>query len=80
MALPSAVAYDNVDGQVKVFIFVESTMGQLYRLNEEDEKGNQTFKLNFTPNKAGTWRAVYVARDSVGNQTINIYEFQVKNA
>ena len=80
MTLPSAVAYDNVDGQVKVFIFVESTMGQLYRLNEEDEKGNQTFKLSFTPNKAGVWRAVYVARDSVGNQTIEIYEFQVKNA
>lgn len=80
MAIPMAAAYDNVDGQVKVNIFVESTMGQLYLLNETDEKGNVTYKTNFTPNKAGTWRIVYIARDKVGNQAIDIYEFQVKNA
>lgn len=78
MTIPMAVAYDNVDGQVKVNIFVESTMGQLYLLNETDEKGNVTYKTSFTPNKAGTWRVVYIARDKVGNQAIEIHEFQVK--
>jgi hypothetical protein len=73
VTLPVATANDNIDGDVKVFVFLRTPTGKTIQLvgSEKNEK-------YFIANTAGKYTIQYVAYDNFGNMTVETVSVTVR--
>lgn len=69
LILPSAAVYDNLDTDVKAFVFIIEPDGYCYAVGEDGK---------FTANRAGIYTVWYYAQDKAGNYVTLKYTTEVK--
>ena len=69
LILPAAKVYDNLDTDVKAFVFIIEPDGYCYAVGEDGK---------FTANRAGIYTVWYYAQDKAGNYVTLKYTTEVK--